>query len=361
MVRQICTLVSEHFHGFMLQREAEEEQQRLEAEQQQHQQVKAKMLKRLSTPPKSEKSSRTTSRKASQQAEIAAPMEVPLDHALQRFTKDRGQEEQSSNRPHPPYGEDNIMEEIGHHFMAITKKPSHRQHGVRSLKGPNLKRLSTDSSKGRRESNDSIAELLPPIAMGKIAKHDGKVVTQQLEDTKGIKINEKTSDYVVPKGRQRTRILNTQTTAMEVDSLPTSGSKELRPKSTDSNNSGRTVLRTSLLLETMEEGEMETRIDGDGKEAILVQTTMGEKETAIVGSKGSAILLPTSELGTYEAMEQESEAVLQPPAPSTPPPPPPPPAKPERKPWPGGAVDCDITRVIIDLIPYIVLQKWEGQ
>lgn len=131
---------------------------------------------------------------------------------------------------------------------------------------------------------------------------------------------------------------------MEVDAPLTV--QENRPLSTGSNSSN--VLRTSLLLETMEEGEKETRIDGDGKEAVLVQTTMGEKETAIVGSKGCAMLLRTSELTQYEEEDRMEPAPTGQEAPPTTPPTPPPtlpppqappsppePEKPEREPWPG--------------------------
>lgn len=363
MVRQICSLVSEHFHGFMLQREAEEQQQSQETHHQQQQQVKAKMLKRLSKPEpaKSEKSSRATSHKASQLTEpsVAAqttPPEASPGQLLHTYT---GQAEQSSPRqpsprqPPPPGGENDITEEIGRHFMAVTKEPSHRQPRAQASRGPNVKRLRTQAydSKARqkRESDDdSIAELLPPIAAGKITKHDGNIVTQKLEDTTGIKVKDQISDYLILKGKRRARINpapSSQVVQMEVGppAVPPMYDKEPRPESSGSN-----VLRTSLLLEKMEEGEKETRIDGDGKETILVQTTMGEKETAIVGSQSSALLLPTSELGKYEEEEKRGSSAAEPmatpsssssdppPVLAIPPPPPPPELeKPKRKPWPG--------------------------
>lgn len=352
MVRQICALVSEYFHGFMSQLEAEPQHQR----QEQQQQVKAKMLKRLSKPEpvKSEKSSRATSRKATEPSVGAqtAPLEVSLEQAFQTYAENVQAEIPSPKQKRLPHshGEEDIAEEIGRHFMAVTKEPSHRQQRAQASRGPAVKRLSTEDSKGkkkdgRRESNDSITELLPPISVGKIAKHDGNIIAQKLEDTTGIKLREDISDYLVLKGKPRARINpapSSQVVQMKVakesqtkssDSTPLR-SKESRPESSDSN-----VLRTSLLLEKMEEGEKETRIDGDGKETILIQTTMGEKETAIVGSHGSAILLPTSELDKYQ--EEEKVEPVAPPTsspPVLPPPPPPPPPKPEqpeRKPWPG--------------------------
>lgn len=340
MVRQICGQVSEQFHGVMLQRQAEEQQQRPEDSQQ----VKAKMLKRLSKPEPAK-----PSRRASPESESPrAAMEVS--------------QKQSSPRQHlppPSSSGDDIMEEIGRHFMAVvTKEPSHRQPRAQGSRGPSVQRLNIEASgrknKAGRVSDDSIAELLPPIAPGKVAKHDGNVVTQRLQDTTGIKVKEKKmNDYLVPKGKQRA-LLNPvpspQVVKMKVGSP--SPPKEQRPKSTESN-----VLRTSLLLEKMEEGEKETRIDGDGKEAILFQTTMGEKETAIVGNQGKAMLLPTSELSQYQEDEKKMEtlsSVAPPPTPpfssvpppSAPPPPPssaplPPPSSPpppERKPPSGKKV-----------------------
>lgn len=341
------------------------------------------MLKRLSKPEpgKSEKSSRTTSRKASEHAEPSvaaqtAPLEASLNQALQTYTTPAVQVKVSSpkNRQ-PPSHEEDISEQIGRHFMAITKEPSHRQRrgqGSRgeasrgqasrgqALKGPSIKRLSVDEAVGNtkgggRESNDSIDELLPPISPGNVTKHDGNVVTQQLEDTTGIKVRNEISEYLVLKGKQRARINPAPSLQAPVE--PHSG--EHQPKSSDS-----AVLRTSLLLEKMEEGEKETRIDGDGKEAILIQTTMSEKETAIVGSQGSAVLLPTSELGAYQEDQDKAMAVPPPPPPSSspapPPPPPPPPPEPEpetpvRKPWPGEMITACSPQSAIDTYPAVLV------
>ena len=326
----------EHFRGFLLQREEQQKQE--EADQQK--QVKAKMIKRLSTPPeqgKSEKSSRAASRKVSHQAEENLLIEEnnPLAHALMSLTEDNDYAPQSP-RP-PPQGDSTITDEISRQFKGLTKEPSqrHREGGPRASKGPNLKRITSEE---RRESTDSMAELHPPISMNKVAKHDGRVVTQTLEDATGIEVHDQLSDLLVFKGKERPSV-----TALQAP--PLSRSKQAhssaRPESSDSTHS-EGVLRTSLLLETMEEGEQETRIDGDGKEAILVQTRMGEKETAIVGSQSHAMLLPTSELNQYEQAEKEkaksSAAAAAPPVapPLAPPPAPPPePKKPQRKPWPS--------------------------
>ena len=67
----------------------------------------------------------------------------------------------------------------------------------------------------------------------------------------------------------------------------------------------RSILRTSVLLESMEEGEMETRIDGSRGHSFLVQTTMSEKETALVGRPTT--LLPASELKKYQDSQKEKE------------------------------------------------------
>ncbi len=331
-VRQICALVHEYFHGFLLQRE--EHQQKEEADQQQ--QVKAKMLKRLSTPPeqgKSEKNSRAASRKVSQQAEIslaaAGESSDPLAHAILTLTEEAQLKTQQTPRP-PLQGDDSIADEISRQFEGLIKEPSRRQRqragGPKASKGPNLKRITSE------DKADSNNELLPPISMNKVAKHDGRVVTQTLEDTTGIEVIDQLSDYLILKGKQRPSV-----TTMQAG--PPSPHKQSRPESSDSTHSGN-VLRTSLLLETMEEGEQETRIDGDGKEAILVQTRMGEKETAIVGSLSHAMLLPTSELSQYNEAEKEKENSVPPappPAPAAVAPPPPPP-EPHRKPWPSKPI-----------------------
>lgn len=238
--------------------------------------------------------------------------------------------------------------------MAVIKEPSHRQQRVQASRGPNVKRLrSQDYSNARqkRESDDdSIAELLPPITAGKITKHDGNIVTQNMEDTTGVKVKDQISDYLILKGKRRARINPAPSSqAAQTEVGPPVNDKEPRPESSGSN-----VLRTSLLLETMEEGEKETRIDGDGKETILVQTRMGEKETAIVGRQGSTILMPTSELGKYEEEEKKASAAAQsmaPPPSSAPVPPPvatippPEPEKPKRKPWPGEITSTPLASV----------------
>lgn len=74
---------------------------------------------------------------------------------------------------------------------------------------------------------------------------------------------------------------------------------------TDSESKQGSVLRTSLLLESKEEGDKETRIDGDASGTILLQTVMSEKETAIVGREGKAVLLPASNLQQYEQEEEK--------------------------------------------------------
>ena len=316
-----------------MQNEAVEQ---LKHEGEQQQQVKTKMLKRLSVPPEQ---SRSTSRKVSERAE-----EDGLIH-LTHLSKEMSEEEVTPRRPHTSHDEqDKILEKIGQQFMAITKEPSYRQRVSATKKGPNVKRLSIESTGVNCGNSDD--ELLPPISINKIAHHNGQVVTQELPDASGITITENT-DYLVPKRRQRrTGIVNfVDSSSVPKEVVPPPNLQELQSDSpSDESPDSENTLRTSLLLETMEEGEKETRIDGDGKEAILVQTTMGEKETAIIGRKGSALLLPTSQLTNYQETEQQSEtspqSLLPPPthSPLTLPPSPPP-EKPGRTPW-SGKIRC---------------------
>jgi hypothetical protein len=109
----------------------------------------------------------------------------------------------------PPGGSEGVMEEIGKRFMAVSKTPV----GVRKLgqRGPKLKRLSTterDSLAKRAKSpvgaspkrrldlstdtdslDDSAIDLCPPLAVSHmITRHDGNRVTQELENTEGVRV-----------------------------------------------------------------------------------------------------------------------------------------------------------------------------
>lgn len=273
----------------------------------------------------------------------------------------------------PERGE--ILEEIGRHFSAITKDPSRRRAGGYAY-GPKVKRLSAigvQGSAGRRrrallspaaESMESVEELVPPLKMNIVKTHTENRVTQELESTDCVEL-EDSFDVLIPRGKSRQSVLGNGSfvqfeeaeTLDPVSNAPQpmdAASSEQRQQTLDEAEGSPepSILHTSLLLETMEEGEVETRIDGDESGAILVQTHMSEKETAIVGEEGHAALLPASELGENENEQSstEGQAGAPPPPPpidapptSSPPPPPPPPepapppepVKPERQPWPG--------------------------
>ena len=233
-----------------------------------------------------------------------------------------------------------------------------------------MKRLSAtglQGSAGRRrkaqfgppaESMESIDDLVPPLQLNVVKQHSGNRVTQELADTDDIQLRDDL-DVLVPRGKSRTSVLDGDS-FRRLDAVePMEASQPMnstfiegqQPESSPEQS----VLHTSLLLETMEEGEVETRIDGDESGTVLIQTHMSEKETAIVGEEGHAALLPASELGQYKSEEDQgsqsesssgaagSSCVPPPPpeepegeAPPPPPPPPPPPEpeKQERKPWP---------------------------
>jgi hypothetical protein len=271
-----------------------------------------------------------------------------------------------------------ILQEIGRQFSAITKEPSRRRGigggpGVGG-RGPNVKRLSATGLQGsanRRkraqlgppaESMESIDDLVPPLRLSVVKQHSGNRVTQELGNTDDIELRDD-FDVLVPRGKSRSSVLD-QDSFRRLDTVePMEASQpmnstfreEQQPQSTnpEEGSTEHNILHTSLLLETMEEGEVETRIDGDESGTVLIQTHMSEKETAIVGEDGHAALLPASELGQEPQNELSagapgSSGVPPPPPPppiegpegqATPtseatPPPPPEPVKQERKPWP---------------------------
>lgn len=205
-------------------------------------------------------------------------------------------------------------------------------------------KLRSDESTLSVESMD----MVQPLNKNEAKKHDGNVVTQHLEDTTGVQVPDY-PELFVTKSKTRSSIMDSESTftpetspkhaVEEPDGLVTgpfipppppadglvspiippppveafkddSGSPEKVPPSPGKNPSipaspHRSVLHTSLLLETMEEGEVETRIDGSGGSAVLLQTTMGEKETVLVGNPTT--LLSASELGEYEKSRMEEE------------------------------------------------------
>ena len=395
-VRQICSTVNDRFQHLLEEHEA----RRLQQQEKQSQAVKAIMLKRLSSgaaavephhaPGRKEKKKKISKIKRSPKSdafpspahESVSEFEyADLSGSNQELIPDWGtsiHEEADS----PDHETEEILEEIGRHFSAITKEPSRRRAGGH-IRGPNVKRLSASGlqgSAGRRrralfspstESMDSEQDLVPPLKPNVIKKHSGDRVTQELENTDGFEM-EDVFDLLVPKGKPRRSVLNFVQADVEPMDLSTGAAALPQSGATRSEQQPATdegsVLHTSLLLETMEEGEVETRIDGDESGALLIQTHMSDKETAIVGEEGHAALVPASQLsqGVNEGEEQTDEATAEgqsatgdvpspppppppppveappppkaPPTPAVeappPPPPPPEPVKQERKPWP---------------------------
>ena len=274
-----------------------------------------------------------------------------------------------------------ILQEIGRQFSAITKEPSRRRAGGGGAggrgRGPNVKRLSATGLQGsanRRkalfgpsaESMESIDDLVPPLQLNVVKHHSGNRITQELGNTDDIELRDD-FDVLVPRGKSRSSVLDRESFRQLVTVEPmeitqpmnSTFREEQQPLHDDREGSPEhSILHTSLLLETMEEGEVETRIDGDESGTVLIQTHMSEKETAIVGEEGHAALLPASELESKgQEPQNESSAgapgsgappppiegpegqpppapAEAPPIPETTPPPPPEPVKQERKPWP---------------------------
>ena len=260
-----------------------------------------------------------------------------------------------STNLHPePSDENEVLEEISRQFSAIAKEPSRRRLPTQ-IQGPRLKRLSVGPEGGSltkrkkqssqsqdrvlerklSSSQESFDELLPPIQSTKIEKHDMIILTQPLEDTTSIKLPDH-PELFVTKSRARLSLdgsfppsaSNSQHTLEQMEVTPTPSSvarasvppermdtathptlptTPIEDNRTNKEQEESTVLRTSLLLETKEEGDKETRIDGDDSGTILLQTVMSEKETAIVGREGRAVLLPASNLHQYEQEEKEEE------------------------------------------------------
>ena len=392
-MRQISSVINEQFQLLLVQEEAKQRYQQSQLEQKQQQQVKPKMLKRMSASEKNDKPSRATSRKASQhteQSEISASRQMSLQSAsldVQTTTEPFTTAHDDDSAPNP--NAEQLLDEIGKQFMSIAKEPSHRRTAAQ-VHGPKVKRLSSGiqepvgnrdhvahlkQSPRRFDSEESVWEMMTPLRLSHIEKHDGNVVAQQLESTEGVRVHDD-FDLFVTKSKTRMSILDFPPTEPAPDEpyilseampRPATGFQNIPmdTSSTEQESPQHSIFRTSLILDSMEEGEVETRIDGDGKATVLVQSFMGEKETAIVSKDGHTMLLPASELSKYEQenmmlqapmdpMQDETSQTqtpsipddsVQPPSPSslsppaaTPVPPPPPPPEPEpqvREPWPG--------------------------
>ena len=229
IIRAVCSSVNEQFVHLAAQ---EEERQRKVQQAAAHSQppVKTKMLKRISKFSADQVSS----------SPVAVAAEVDKKKRKKKFLKRRGHGEQKSEgrgtteklsrarstveeradmdfvlvRLDNPGlsdtsadgagshvgGNEEVVEEIGKQFMAISKAPSRRtgQHS----RGPKLKRLSTteQASLSKRTRNitnqpgqdslaSSMAELLPPLAVSlPVARHDGNIVTQELENTERVQL-----------------------------------------------------------------------------------------------------------------------------------------------------------------------------
>lgn len=187
----------------------------------------------------------------------------------------------------PSYPEEELLDEIGRYFTAISKEPSRARsrRTAAGAHGPKLKRLSMQGAGGSLKggkaahrspdrlkvvadpklchSQDSIDGLLPPLQVNQVQHHDGQVVSQPLEDTTGVKLPDSPELFVT---KSKTRL-----SIMDVDLGSRPGSTTQVPKavsepmetsvpSSPSNPSAPTSpLRTSLLLETKEEGDKETK------------------------------------------------------------------------------------------------------
>ncbi len=199
----------------------------------------------------------------------------------------------------PSYPEEELLDEIGRYFTAISKEPSRarsRRTGA-GPQGPKLKRLSAQGPMGsltkdkgwrvaQRSPNrqagsrldgsqDSITDLLPPLQVNQVHRHDGRVVSQDLEDTTGVKIPD-SPELFVTKSKTRLSIIDAdlgsrpgsathpKQTPMDTSDTPPSPSKSpgagaSPPPSPARSSDPASPLRTSLLLETKEEGDKETK------------------------------------------------------------------------------------------------------
>ena len=122
-----------------------------------------------------------------------------------------------------PLGGEAVMEEIGKQFSAISKTPMGARKSGPQSRAPKLKRLSTaeqsslpkktrgpavDTSPTRWLGQltdslaDSVPDLLPPLPTSRVAQHDGNVVTQELENTDGVRVPDM-HDLFVTKSRTR--------------------------------------------------------------------------------------------------------------------------------------------------------------
>ncbi len=236
---------------------------------------------------------------------LESPTHGDMDHSGEDWVLHNWSTSLTSQVPSFPEAE--LLDEIGRYFTAISKEPSRARsrRNAAQAQGPRLKRLSAQGpggslskDKGRRvahvspdrlkvladstldHSQESIHELLPPLQANQVHRHDGQVVRQSLEDTTGVEIPDP-PDLFVTKSKTRlsiidmdigsrpgsashaNRLLEPAPELMTSDSSPSpsqsSGGTSDVPSSPSKSLGASSALRTSLLLDTKEEGDKETK------------------------------------------------------------------------------------------------------
>ena len=197
----------------------------------------------------------------------------------------------------PPSPKGEILDEIGRHFAMVTKDPSRRQRASH-LQGPKLKRLSAASGgvdggsvprrkKGGEGQSSQVSPsrggLVAPIRSSGIRQHDGNIVLQPLEDTTGVQLlqhyepellllRSKTrvslkdfTDSLPPSSAPSNHALETFTIppppSTDISMLAVAGSSSSSPEHSLNQSGQSTEMRKSrhsLLLESKEDGDMET-------------------------------------------------------------------------------------------------------
>ena len=178
-----------------------------------------------------------------------------------------------------------ILDEIGRQFSAISQAPVRARRPGSQMQGPKLKRLSTHegdkgslskrqrkrgvssrvSPRAKADLNQS-SQLLPPLKPDQAVHHDGKVITQKLEDATGVKVPD-SPELLVTKNKTRLSIRSLSDgfsaspsqhalDQMETNEPPPEPADISPGKSLERKGSNRS--RRSYLLDTME-GDKETR------------------------------------------------------------------------------------------------------
>ena len=360
----MCSLVNEQFLSLVVR---EEERRRQEEQATAHTQapVKTKMLRRISRAAveqgavtttnergmkkkekksgKSKKQQRrsTDEGKKMRREKTRSNVEESADRDFVLVPLDSSGPSEASGGIESPSGGGGgggggLAEEIGKQFLAVTTTPA-GTGGKKRSRGPKLKRLKNTAeggSQSKRTRNllavnqgrgapsmesleGSRADLLPPLVVSRAsARHDGNVVTQELENTEGVRVPDildllstrsKTRLTVGPDSfpnsasgseptlepMQLSQFLLVGTAPPFVISSPASpppfspppppltpspplspsppphsppatgreeeGESEVDQELSESRESAKRKSRTSELLDTMEEGEVETR------------------------------------------------------------------------------------------------------